>query len=64
MNDVNAICKREYISSADTKKTFHFNTSKIADKGIKNHYIISNNTSTNNGKNTCKMQVCNQQEIN
>jgi len=31
---------------------------------LKNHYIISNKTSTNKDKNTYKRQACNQKEIN
>ena len=43
----------------------HFKTSKIsADKDLKNHYISSKKTSINNGKNTCKKQVCNHKKIN
>ena len=37
---------------------------KSADKDLKNHYISSKKTSINNGKNTCKKQVCNHKEIN
>ena len=33
-----------------TLKTFSFKTSKSVDKDLKNHYIISNKTSINNGK--------------
>ncbi|GAB6961546.1 hypothetical protein [Prevotella fusca] len=35
----------------------------LVDNGLKNHDIISSKTSTDKGKNTCKKQVCNQQEI-
>ena len=35
----------------------------LVDNGLKKHDIISGKTSTNNGKNTHKKQVCNQQEI-
>ena len=45
-------------------KTFSFKTSNSVDKGMKNHYIISNKTSINNGKTTYKKKVRNQQEIN
>lgn len=31
---------------------------------MKIHYIISNKTPKNKDKNSCKKQVCNQQEIN
>jgi len=34
------------------KKTF-------VDKILKNHYIISNKVSINNGKNMCEKHVCN-----
>ena len=37
---------------------------KSTDKGLKNHYIISNKISINNDKSTYKKQACNQQEIN
>ena len=63
-NPLCAGCK----ASAPTAKVInkvHFKTSKIsADKDLKNHYINSKKTSTNNGKNTCKKQVCNHKEIN
>ena len=52
-------------SVAKTIYKVHFKTSKIsADKDLKNHYISSKKTSINNGKNTCKKQVCNHKEIN
>jgi len=37
---------------------------KSIDNRLKNHYINSKKTSINNGKNTCKKQVCNHKEIN
>ena len=42
-----------------TLKTFCFKTLKTTDKDLKNHYINSNKTSINNGKNTYKSQACN-----
>jgi len=43
----------------------HFKTSKIsADGYLKNHYIISNKTSINDGKNTYTKRFCNHKEIN
>ena len=36
---------------------------KATDKCLKNHYIISNNTSINNGKNTNTKQFCNHKGI-
>ena len=47
-----------------TLKIISFRLRKYADKGLKNHYIISKKTSITNGINTYKKQVCNQQEIN
>ena len=44
-------------------KVFLFYNFKSIDEVLKNNYIISNKTSINNGKNTNKEQVCNQQEI-
>ena len=44
---------------SNTATFFHFNTSKNVDKALKNHYIISNKTSINKDKNTCKKQVYN-----
>jgi len=34
------------------------------DKDLKKHYIISNKTSINKGKNIYKRETCNQKEIN
>ena len=47
-----------------TLKTFCFKTLKTTDKDLKNHYINSNKTSINNGKNTYKSQAYNHKEIN
>ena len=56
---------KPYQSNILKTQPFHFKTSKIsADKALKNHYISSKKTSINNGKNTCKKQVCNHKEIN
>ena len=44
-------------------KVFLFYNFKSMDRVLKNNYIISSKTSINNGKNTNKKQVCNQQEI-
>ena len=56
---------KPYHSNILKTQPFHFKTSKIsADKALKNHYISSKKTSINNGKNTCKKQVCNHKEIN
>ena len=57
--------RKPYHSKILKTQPFHFKTSKIsADKALKNHYISSKKTSINNGKNTCKKQVCNHKEIN
>ena len=44
-------------------KVFLFYNFKSMDKVLKNNYIISGKTSINNGKNTNKKRVRNQQEI-
>ena len=44
-------------------KVFLFYNFKSIDKVLKNNYIISGKTSINNGKNTNKKRVRNQQEI-
>jgi hypothetical protein len=36
------------------RKPFHLILRKSVDKRLKNHYIISNKTSINNGKTACK----------
>ncbi|AKU69254.1 hypothetical protein ADJ77_05470 [Prevotella fusca JCM 17724] len=46
------------------RKPFYVNTLKSADNGLKNHDIISGKILADKGKNTCKKQVCNRQEIN
>ena len=46
---------------SDTKNLFILRLRRFVDKDLKNNYIISNKTSINNGKNTYKKQVCNQQ---
>ena len=43
------------------QKTFSCQYFEKADKGLKNHDIISGKTPTDKGKNTCKKQDCNQQ---
>ena len=55
-----------YLSSYHplTLKIISFRLRKYADKGLKNHYIISSKTSKKGGKTIYKKQVCNQQEIN
>ena len=45
------------------QKTFSCQYFEIADNRLKNHDIISGKIPTDKGKNTCKKQVCNQQEI-
>ena len=45
-------------------KTVNIRLRKLVDSGLKNHYIISDKTSINNGKNIYKKHVCNQQRIN
>lgn len=40
----------------------YFNTSKFG-QGFEKYYIISNKTSMNIGKSTCKKQVCNLQRV-
>ena len=37
---------------------------EIADNGLKKHYIYSNKTAINKGKNTYKKHIHNQQTIN
>lgn len=52
------------LSSTFMENLFLLKLQKSADKGMKNHYIISSKTSVNNGKNTYKKQTYNQQYIN
>ena len=40
----------------------YFNTSKVG-QVFEKHYVISNKTSMNSGKNTYKKQVCNLQRV-
>jgi hypothetical protein len=47
-----------------TLKTILFILRKYADKDLKNHYIISKETSITNGKNIYMNRVCNHKEIN
>ena len=50
-----------FYSPSDTENLFMLTLRKIADKTLKNNDIISDKTSTDKDKNTCKKQVCNQQ---
>ena len=52
------------LSAFDTENVFILTLWKSADRGLKNHYIISKEASINNDKNTYKKHVYNQQEIN
>ena len=49
-----------YLSS-DTEHLTILIHRKFGDKILKNYDIISDKTSTNKGKNTCKKKVCNRQ---
>ena len=51
-----------YLSS-DTEYLTILTHRKFGDKTLKNYDIISGKTSTDKGKNTCKKQVCNHQQI-
>jgi len=52
-----------FYSSPDTEYFFILTRLKFGDKTLKNYDIISGKTSTDKGKNTCKKQVCNHQQI-
>ena len=52
------------LSSSFMENLFLLRLQKSADKGMKNHYIISSKTSVNNDKNTYKKRLYNQQGIN
>ena len=60
---VRRVIKTKLLSSSFTENLFVLRLQKSADKDLKNHYIASNKTLRNNGKNTYKKQVCNQQII-
>jgi len=52
------------LSSSFMENLFLLRLRKSAGKNLKNHYIISSKTSINNGKNTYKKRIYNQQYIN
>ena len=52
------------LSSSFIKNLFILRLQETAGNGLKNHYIISGKTSVNNGKNTYKKRLYNQQYIN
>ena len=60
---VRRVIKTKLLSSFFTENLFVLRLQKSAGKSLKNHYTSSNKTSINNGKNTYKKQVCNQQRI-
>lgn len=50
-----------FYSFSDTEYFFILTRLKFGDKTLKNYDIISDKTSTDKGKSTCKKQVCNRQ---
>ncbi len=60
---VRRVIKIKLLSSSFIENLFILRFRYSADKDLKNHYIVSDKTSRNNGKNTYKKQVCNRQRI-
>ncbi len=60
---VQRVIKIKLLAYSFTEKLFVLRLQKSADKSLKNHYISSNKTSKNNGKNIYKKRVCNQQRV-
>ena len=62
--DIGKTVNNLFFSHPLTQKPFLFNTRNSTDNTLKNHYIISNKTSINKDKSTCKKPICNQKKIN
>lgn len=60
---VRRVIRIKLLSSSFIENLFVLRFQKSADKDLKNHYISSNKTSKNNGKNIYKKRVCNQQRV-